>query len=187
MEKTQPLKFRQNSTFQSHVSDPSSNINSWASPLRGLQTIWVMRITMAKISMICPKMTRLFNRQLVSLVLRVCFSFHRLLKGQHVFRSGTFLKNLSYFLLYQKFLWTTKFQWQQKFQWQLNFKWHLSSSGNKSSNGNKSINGNKSSNGNKWQQKVQIEQKATNWSLAVLASYVIWACSLSYVVLWRGL
>ena len=39
MEKTQPLKFRQNSTFQSHVSDPSSNINSWASPLRGLQTI----------------------------------------------------------------------------------------------------------------------------------------------------
>ena len=54
----------------------------------------------------------IFNRELVSTVLRVCFSFHRLLKGQHVFRSGTFSKNLSYFLLYQKFLWTTKFQWQ---------------------------------------------------------------------------
>ena len=27
-----------------------------------------------------------------------------------------------------------------------------------------------------WQQKVQIEQKVTNWFLVVLASYVIWAC-----------
>ena len=27
-----------------------------------------------------------------------------------------------------------------------------------------------------WQPKVQIEQKVTNWFLAVLASYVIWAC-----------
>ena len=50
------------------------------------------------------------NRKLVSTVLRVCFSFHRLLKGQHVFCTGTFSKNLSYSLLCQKFLWTTKFQ-----------------------------------------------------------------------------
>ena len=28
----------------------------------------------------------------------------------------------------------------------------------------------------KWKQKVQIEQKVTNWTLAVLASYEIWAC-----------
>ena len=87
-----------------------------------------------------------------------------------------------------------------KFQWQLKFKWHLSSSGNKSSNGNKSINGNKSSNGNKsinsnknsngnkiiittkipmatnGNKKFKLNKKATNLSLAVLYSYVIWAC-----------
>ena len=37
--------------------------------------------------------TVLFNCELASMVLKVCFSFYGLLKGQHVFHSGTFLKN----------------------------------------------------------------------------------------------
>ena len=58
-----------------------------------------------------------FNRELVSTVLKVCLCFHRLLKKHFSFRSQTFSKIfviLSFlsFELFQKFLWACK--WTRK-------------------------------------------------------------------------
>ena len=129
--------------------------------------------------------TTIINRELVSTVLKVCLLLG--IRCQQVFQSNSWFKRVPKF--HRGIPMATLFHWKQKFQWQPSSIGNKSSNGNKCSNGNKvpvaakvpmatkvsiatcnkcsngnkSFNSNKSSNGN---QKI----------LAVLASYVIWAC-----------